>query len=91
MSECKARASATDPPSDCNWPFCGCDPAADKVLAAIQECDLVLVPMSALREVFSLAQTYVMQVPTRNPQRRMAIVHAFEECRKAVGELECQK
>ena len=33
---CKARKTA-DPPQDCNWPFCGCDPYADKVIAAIQE------------------------------------------------------
>jgi hypothetical protein len=36
-SICKARASASDPPQECDWPFCGCDPVADKVLDAIRE------------------------------------------------------
>lgn len=34
--KCKARA-ATDPPQDCDWPCCGCDPHADKVIAALEE------------------------------------------------------
>lgn len=35
---CKARRS-TDPPQDCDWPTCGCDPAADKVIEALIEAD----------------------------------------------------
>ncbi len=31
------RAGKTDLPQDCDWPFCGCDPHADKVIEAIQE------------------------------------------------------
>jgi hypothetical protein len=42
MSKCKAQPTA-DPPQDCNWPWCGCDPAVDKVLAAIQESDMALI------------------------------------------------
>lgn len=35
---CKVRAAGlTDPPQDCDWPNCGCDPYADKVLAALEE------------------------------------------------------
>lgn len=35
---CKVRAAGlTDPPQDCDWPFCGCDPYADKVLEAVME------------------------------------------------------
>jgi hypothetical protein len=33
---CKARRTA-DPPQDCTWPSCGCDPYADKVIAALEE------------------------------------------------------
>lgn len=33
---CKAQTK-TDPPQDCDWPGCGCDPYADKVLAALEE------------------------------------------------------
>lgn len=35
--ECKARKSACDPPQDCDWPFCGCDPVADRVIEAIED------------------------------------------------------
>ncbi|MFK4507677.1 hypothetical protein LPJ38_24160 [Bradyrhizobium daqingense] len=28
---------------DCDWPFCGCDPYADKVLDAIAESGLKIV------------------------------------------------
>ncbi len=33
---CKANRTA-DPPQDCDWPHCGCDPKADKVLEALSE------------------------------------------------------
>ena len=37
---CAARASDTGPndPQDCDWPTCGCDEHAEKVMAALQEC-----------------------------------------------------
>lgn len=28
-------------PQDCDWPFCGCDPAASKVLEALKECGIM--------------------------------------------------
>ena len=34
---CKARQGLSDPPADCDWPTCGCDPYADKVIAALEE------------------------------------------------------
>jgi hypothetical protein len=37
---CSTRKQGTaggNDPADCNWPFCGCDPYADKVLAAVEE------------------------------------------------------
>ncbi len=81
--KCKAQPTA-DPPQDCDWPFCGCDPGADKVLDAIAESGFVLVPNWAVTEVFDLAQTSVMRMPTRNPQRRMNIAAAFDAFRKAM-------
>jgi hypothetical protein len=38
---CAARAN----PEDCGWPFCGCDPAADRVLESIQEHYMAIVPL----------------------------------------------
>ena len=37
--KCMARAQNTGPndPADCNWPDCGCDPHATKVIAALVE------------------------------------------------------
>ena len=43
---CKARAAAAaggNEGQDCDWPWCGCDPVADRVLAAIQEQGLKIV------------------------------------------------
>jgi hypothetical protein len=40
------RCGAISNPEDCGWPFCGCDPAAEKVLAAIQEHDMEIVTRS---------------------------------------------
>ena len=36
---CKARFANTgaNDPQECDWPFCGCDPAAEKVIEALQE------------------------------------------------------
>lgn len=37
---CAARRQGTiggNDPADCDWPVCGCDPYADKVIAALQE------------------------------------------------------
>lgn len=34
---CKAKSSATDPPQDCDWPRCGCDPKANQVIEALEE------------------------------------------------------
>lgn len=37
---CRARATGTaggNTGQDCDWPFCGCDPAAGRVLNAIEE------------------------------------------------------
>lgn len=28
-------------PQECNWPMCSCDPYADKVIAALQECGVL--------------------------------------------------
>lgn len=41
--KCAARRSnvgASDP-QECNWPVCGCDPYADKVIAALQEAGML--------------------------------------------------
>jgi hypothetical protein len=38
---CGARKQGTaggNDPADCNWPMCGCDPYAAKVIHALDEC-----------------------------------------------------
>lgn len=42
--KCGANRTA-DPPQDCDWPFCGCDDHATKVLEAVLECGwLAVIP-----------------------------------------------
>lgn len=37
--QCTARPWVrSDPPQDCDWPTCGCDPYANKVVDALVEC-----------------------------------------------------
>lgn len=41
---CAARKQGTafgNDPADCNWPMCGCDPYANKVIEALQESGLL--------------------------------------------------
>lgn len=35
--DCAARKQSLPEPTDCNWPTCGCDPNADKVISALEE------------------------------------------------------
>lgn len=44
---CAARKQGTaggNDPVDCNWPICGCDPHADKVIEALQDSGLLASP-----------------------------------------------
>jgi ssDNA-binding Zn-finger/Zn-ribbon topoisomerase 1 len=41
---CSARTINTDPPQDCDWPGCGCDPYANKVLEALEEARIAPQP-----------------------------------------------
>ena len=34
--KCAARKQSLPEPADCGWPTCGCDPYADKVIAALE-------------------------------------------------------
>ncbi len=36
--KCRARTANYGDPIDCNWPFCGCDDRAEKVVQSLQEC-----------------------------------------------------
>lgn len=50
--ECGARKQGTaggNDPADCNWPICGCDPFADKVIAALDEMGM-LTPLVSSKE-----------------------------------------
>lgn len=41
---CKARVQGSpggNTPPDCDWPMCGCDPYANKVIAALEESDVL--------------------------------------------------
>jgi hypothetical protein len=48
--QCAARHQSTvggNDPADCNWPLCSCDPYADKVIAALQECGSSALPAAS--------------------------------------------
>lgn len=41
---CSARKQSLPEPADCDWPLCGCDPHADKVIEALNEGGFYVVP-----------------------------------------------
>ena len=43
----KQGSGGGNDPTDCGWPFCGCDPAAARVLDAIDDAGCVFVPREA--------------------------------------------
>ena len=49
---CKALSSRTDAndPQDCDWPVCGCDPYADRVIDALEERSAPDTHVRLLRE-----------------------------------------
>jgi hypothetical protein len=52
--QCKARiASGANDPQDCNWPLCGCDPYADKVIGALNVSGLYIVPCTPTKEMIA--------------------------------------
>ncbi len=36
--KCRARSTNYGDPIDCDWPFCGCDDHAEKVVQSLHEC-----------------------------------------------------
>ncbi len=84
---CMADRSA-DPPQDCCWPACGCDPYANQIMAEFEESGLLLINRTALDRVFQLALTQTMQMPPRSPNIKDQTQRALDACRLALGETE---
>jgi hypothetical protein len=60
--KCKARSAnmGANDPQECDWPVCGCDPHADKVIEALQESGHLVASGSAgLRERLELMSEIV--------------------------------
>lgn len=84
---CKAQPTA-DPPSDCAWPACGCDPYANQIMAEFDESGVVLIGRDHLSRVFNMALAHTMQMPPRSPVIRDNTERALDACRLALGETE---
>ncbi len=50
---CAAQHSDTgaNDPQECDWPFCGCDPKADKVIEAIEESGFKIVRVESASDL----------------------------------------
>lgn len=60
---CKARIGAgANDPQDCDWPICGCDPAADKVIAALEEMGALTEPPPAIEALAKIRDGKVVHV-----------------------------
>lgn len=54
MWKCAARKQSLPEPADCGWPTCGCDPYADKVIAALEEQGLPASPVAQEGQLLTL-------------------------------------
>jgi len=78
---CKARPwEKLDPPNDCDWPACGCDPAANKVFDAIEESGNILIPRDTLKSV--IKELAHKRAVLNQPE----LDGLLSECRKALCE-----
>jgi hypothetical protein len=67
--KCKAQWTA-DPPQDCNWPFCGCDPYADKVLSAVDESGFAIVDTGTAKDAATAPAPWPTEEQDVRSQRR---------------------
>ncbi len=79
--ECKAKKTA-DPPQDCDWPTCGCDRYADRVIEALQESGkfdnaLQSTNHSALLEIHRTVHSWA-DVPTINEHDQWTVKRVKE-------------
>lgn len=81
--KCKAIAyTGPGDPQDCDWPFCGCDPYADKVIEALQEGDY-LITRSDLR-VDRKSESGESICPECHGQHNAELVHRLNELYEAI-------
>lgn len=73
--ECGARKSCLPEPADCNWPFCGCDPYADKVMDALTESGFKIVKA----EPAGLARIHSALVSAKQVLRHYAKIEYDED------------
>ena len=57
---CKAQPRAAVP-TDCDWPNCGCDPAASKVIESLGEKGLMVVPAKPTDGMLNAASDWSRQ------------------------------
>lgn len=83
---CKAQRSGVggSDPQDCDWPFCDCDPKAEKVIEAIEESGFAVVNVHEWQEVLCC----VAQVFDGWHNDGTAWSEWDESVRKRVGELQ---
>lgn len=58
------KCAAISDRADCGWPFCGCDPKAEKVLESIAEHDMEIVQSAPIRIEAQLLKDEVRRILT---------------------------
>jgi hypothetical protein len=56
----KQGSAGGNDPQECDWPTCGCDPYADKVIASLQESGLLTQPPSAPPEAGKVQDGWIL-------------------------------
>lgn len=81
---CKAKPTV-DPPQDCGWPECGCDPGFEPVVKGLQEAGwLIEAPTNMLRSAVAKVRA---EMDWRGPNGRKSryVVLEREEAAALIG------
>lgn len=78
--ECKGRKSIGGcDPQDCDWPFCDCDPAANRVIEALQESGFEIRKVQPVAAQGTDEQQEQSELAETMSQRdKEAISHAYD-------------
>lgn len=55
----------SDPPQDCNWPFCGCDPKTNQIMSQLQECGIATTEPIAWESRTPVYKKYITETKFR--------------------------
>jgi hypothetical protein len=92
---CKAKLTGGPDPTDCDWPRCGCDPNANKVLEAISESGYEIVKLGRRNDMhYHIPRGLFIEVQSLGGEKCIisteGIVKITQEKQESTGRLICR-